>query len=224
MSIQAHRRPSRRYPEVSDVRLNQAARITGRPPRNPVKRTPGRQRGLTLIEISLVVAILGIVALSVLPNITPADSTALDAAAVRLANAVRFARNESIRTGLEHGILIDQDDSDSTMRDFVVYRVNPLDAADFSNVLYHPVSRQLFDARVNDPVILRQISIVDDGGAFEIEGIGKRKFIHFDRTGTPVYLQNTEQHRLLSGQITLARGDDQRSLSLDPVTGRVVIQ
>jgi hypothetical protein len=40
----------------------------------------------------------------------------------------------------------------------------------------------------------------------------------------PILMQNGVPHRLLSGAVLLGEGRDQRSVSVQPITGRVTVQ
>ena len=62
-----------------------------------------RQRGFTLLELTLVSAILGVIAVAALPNLASSDPSRLDLAALQVADAMRYARSEAIRTGVPHG-------------------------------------------------------------------------------------------------------------------------
>jgi type IV fimbrial biogenesis protein FimT len=78
-----------------------AARTTG----------PGRDQGLTLLELAIVVAIAAIVAAAAAPSFTALiDARRLDSAATRLAADIQFvrseaiARNRSLRLSISAGI------------------------------------------------------------------------------------------------------------------------
>jgi type II secretion system protein H len=70
-----------------------------------VRGSEERHNGFTLLEIMIVAAILGIVALVAVPSFTStSDGEAkLDLAAGEVAAAIRFARSETMRTGTVHG-------------------------------------------------------------------------------------------------------------------------
>ena len=58
------------------------------------------QRGLSLIELTAVIAILGIIALAVLPSFSSTDQYKLELAAQKIAEALRYARSASLRSGV----------------------------------------------------------------------------------------------------------------------------
>ena len=62
--------------------------------------------GFTLVELLIVVFVLGIAAMIALPNFQDERRLRLDAVANEVADALRFARNESMRTGTSHGVRV----------------------------------------------------------------------------------------------------------------------
>ena len=83
----------------------QPAMCPTKPKLNALDSTfPQNQQGLTLLEISIVVLILAITAAVALPNLSTTVPYRLDNAARELAEAIRFARAEAIRTGEARGI------------------------------------------------------------------------------------------------------------------------
>lgn len=180
--------------------------------------------GLSLIELSVVVAIMGIVALVTVPNLSPAKTQQLELAANTVADALRFARSESVRTGQVHGVLIDTDGTESTTKEVTVYRVNPDDLTDFSAILYHPVRKQFHDLQLSNTRLLRGVFITNSPQPFDIQGVGRTKQVHFNAAGDPVYTQGTSSFPMLSGEIRLSNGQQTMSIVIAPITGRVTIQ
>src|SRR6266545_1273783 len=56
-------------------------------------------QGFTLVESLVVIALVGILALGMVPMFSPQHPSRLDAAAAEVGNALRFALSESKRTG-----------------------------------------------------------------------------------------------------------------------------
>ena len=65
------------------------------------------QHGFSLMELAVVVAILGIVAAVAMPNLAATDVQIVELAAAGVADAIRFARSEAIRSGTPHGVNTD---------------------------------------------------------------------------------------------------------------------
>ncbi|MCK5664685.1 MAG: prepilin-type N-terminal cleavage/methylation domain-containing protein, partial [Thiotrichaceae bacterium] len=57
------------------------------------------QAGYSLLELTIVVLITGILAAILIPDISSTPPSQLDLIAEKYASAMRFARSESIRTG-----------------------------------------------------------------------------------------------------------------------------
>ncbi len=99
-----------------------------------------RHNGYTLVEMLIVVALLAMIAAIAVPSVTPAEHQRLGLAASAVADAFRFAREESRRTGVVHGVTADL--SNNQIR---VFRLdegpNPNDKV-FD--VRHPISTQLY--------------------------------------------------------------------------------
>ncbi len=61
------------------------------------------QTGYSLLELTLIVAILSIVAVAAMPNIASTRPYKLDLAVEAIAGAMRFARSEAMRLGAPRG-------------------------------------------------------------------------------------------------------------------------
>jgi len=82
----------------------------------PVSRVASRRRaarphqaGFTLIEILAVIAIFGLIAAMVLPNIDLGGSRIVRGEAQDLATAIEFARQRAVMTGRTHRVVIEVD-------------------------------------------------------------------------------------------------------------------
>jgi type II secretion system protein H len=184
------------------------------------------QRGFQLIELLLVVAILAIVALISLPRLAATDPARLDLAAQEVADALRFARAEAIRTGQVHGVLVDHDGSQAAYKDIAVYRVDTA-ASPFAvaALVYHPVDKQPYDRQVVAGPDSRGIGFANATAPFSFDAVGgQQQHLHFDAYGTPVLMKDGTPHRLLSGAVLLSLGQERRTVSVQPVSGRVTVQ
>jgi prepilin-type N-terminal cleavage/methylation domain-containing protein len=178
----------------------------------------GRYRcGYTLVELSLVVLILGIMAAAVVPYLISSDSGKLQVAAQEIADAMRFARSEAMRLRQPHGFR--QKTSDRSIR---VFRPDTgsvpwIEVYD----IYHPVSKKLYDIRLDGRFFAAADSI---SAVREYRGTCNRvASVYFDANGIPRCLE--PQTVLLDRfEVTLKIGDHQRVVSLQPITGRVAIQ
>lgn len=66
-------------------------------------------RGFTLVELLIVVAILAILAATMIPNMNSNDADRLEVATAEVRNALRFARSEAMRRG--QSVLFDAESS-----------------------------------------------------------------------------------------------------------------
>ena len=179
-----------------------------------------RQVGYTLVELSVVVLILAVVATAVIRSQSSADTgPMLDAAAEEVAAALRFAHSEAIRSGQPHGV----DASTSTQR-VRGYRldtsVSPA-VQDFS--VRHPVDKQLYlvDFATHPllaPVAMTSVAFWWTGWLVPTTALG------FSPSGIPKYASGSNVYMLSSASITLAAGGRTRVISVAPMTGRVTIQ
>jgi general secretion pathway protein H len=74
----------------------------------PQRCAPARVRGVTLLELLVVLSIMGLVAALVIPSFGSGPSTTeLKSAARQMAAALRLARSEALATRREHFVLLD---------------------------------------------------------------------------------------------------------------------
>lgn len=179
------------------------------------------ERGYSLLELLAVVIILGVAAAVAIPDISTTNPNKLDLAADEVAQAIRFARSESLRTGEIHGVEISQ----NTQR-VVAYRADltttPVSKAE---ILYHPVSKQRFDYDVDTGVMTNGVSITNAQDPF-LYATGRRNNLLFDSTGVPIWIVNatSSTYILQDGQVQLSYGGNSRNVTVAQITGRVTVQ
>jgi len=176
-----------------------------------------RQRGLNLIELAIVVAILSITAVVAIPNLSSTNSSTLDLAAEEFAAAVRFARSESLRTGEPHGFFVQE--ANKRIRVFRAdMGTNP---PTLVYDVYHPVSKQPYVVDLDSHSFARVASI-QISSSYEATCNDERYTI-FDDRGVP-YCGDPIDVLLRDGAITFSLAGDARKTTLHGLTGRVTVQ
>ena len=180
-----------------------------------------RSHGVTLVEILVVVAIVGIVAVAAIPDLRSGDDYRLELAAQEIAQALRFARSESMRTGEVHGIQI----SENTQRTLVYKADMAASTVGKEYTLYHPVSKQPFDFDLDEHPLAKGVRIINTQSPF-LFATGRRKNLLFTATGIPYWIVNSSgtTYQLEDGTIELGFRNGSRTVTVAPITGRVTVQ
>ncbi len=183
----------------------------------PPSSIHGAQRGYSLLELTLVVLILGIMALAVIPSFFSSDSSQLDLAAEIQAEAMRYARSEAMRRGEPMGFR--QQNGQKRMR---VYNLDT-GTVPWTVVydVYHPVSKKLWDIRLDE----HPFAAADTVSTNKVfQGVcNKVSNIYFDRNGI-ARCADPETVPVERYEVTLTLGTDSRTVSLDGFSGKVTIQ
>ena len=175
------------------------------------------QCGYTLVELSLVVLILGIMAAAVVPSFMSAESGKLQVAAEEVAEAMRFARSEAMRLRRPIGFQFSY-----SQKQILVFRpdtsVVPWTAI-FD--IYHPVSKKIYSIELDEQFFAATV-----GGSTVREYRGTcntKPKIYFDANGIARCL---DPNNILLDQyvVILGTGDHTRVVSLEAITGQVTIQ
>lgn len=175
------------------------------------------QQGYTLIELVIVVTVLAVIAAIAVPTSNSGPDRSFDLAASAVAAAMRFARNESMRTGEPHGFR-----QESGAKRIRVFRLDQgTNPATIVYDVYHPIDKQLYDIDLNLLALAGADSlnrIAAFRGTCNQEGN-----IYFDSNGTPwcVDLDTTLLQRF---EVELESGARRLTIELDSITGRVTIQ
>ena len=184
-------------------------------------------RGVSLVELTATVALLGIIALVVIPNLSSTDPKKLELAVTRVASALQFARNEAKRTGEMRAVIIDNDGTYGLADDLAVLEnitawVGGKPTGDLD---YHPLSKQPYSLDVTDIPMSAGVAFDTGSKPFSYQNVtGNHQVIYFTDRGRPVWTDGVNTQRLLSGVVKLRMGDLKSSVTLHPVTGKVKVQ
>jgi Tfp pilus assembly protein FimT len=173
------------------------------------------QKGISYLELIIVVVILGIVAAAAMPNLSSTDPKKLDNAANEVAEAIRFARAEAIRTKVPRGI-----NTDATNDRIRVYSL-PVSTPTYD--IYHPIDKKLYDLQLKTDAYVGGVDLVSASFAFT-GSYSSSTNLDFSTGGYPKYTSVGNDYMLTSGAITLSYRGQQRIISIAPMTGRVTIQ
>jgi Tfp pilus assembly protein FimT len=178
-------------------------------------RTPLTQYGLSYIELVIIVIILGVIAAAAMPMLSSNDPAKLDNAANEVANAVRFAQAEAIRTKISYGI-----NTDATNERIRVYR---LSGTTPTYDIYHPIDKKLYDIQMKTDTYVAGVDLVSANFVFGGAATSTTN-LDFSVEGSPKVTSAGVDYMLTSGAITLSFRSQKRVISISPMTGRVAIQ
>ena len=175
------------------------------------------QGGVSLIEMVIVVAILGVVAAIVVPSLSTGDARALDVAAQELAQAIRFARSEAIRLNEPRGFR-----QQSSARRVRVFSLDdgttpPTPVYD----VYHPVTRQLYDIEFDNRPFAA-VNVITRSTTYR-GTCNKPGNVYFDMNGAP-WCADPSDVLLRQYDITLSLAGVSRVVTLSGFSGRVTVQ
>ena len=180
-----------------------------------------KQFGFTLVELSVVVAILGIIAIAAIPSLSAPDSYKLDLAAEEVADAIRFARSEAVRTGKTHGVQI----TPTNLYQLRVHKVNTSGSSAVSlGYATHPVTKKSYTSDLVAGPLTSGVQFTNSSSPFSYSPVFNNNFVLFDDNGSPFFKFSNTYHRLTGAAITLALGDHQRIIQIAPSHGRITIQ
>lgn len=177
-----------------------------------------RRAGFTLFEMLLATGLIALVVSLVLSDGGAAADARLDLAAQRVAEALRIARTEAMRSekflrvtvNVSGGLTVHELDAQSTPPQLVQLARNP-------------VSRQEIDFDLTNDVMTRGVRVSAVG--FDFLVAGTKSVVDFGPSGMPMYLDTNGNHRVMnSGSVTLDFEGRQRVVAVLTQTGRVTIQ
>ena len=217
--MSAPRPPDLSPPSTAGAAARTPGPATGRPP--PHRALRRAQRGVTLLELTLVAMMLAIIAAMAVPSLRATATYDLDLAAREVADALAYARALAQRSGAEHGVTVEL-----AADRVVVWRADlassPVGQA---SVVYHPTDRQPWDRRFGN-LGLPDVDVTGATAPFEFTGDGRRETVLFDASGAPLWIVNPSgtRHQLATGSVQLTRHGHTRTVTLAPATGRVTVQ
>jgi len=186
---------------------------------------PNRQAGVTLAEMLAVVAVLAVTAALAIPKADPQTAFAADAAAGDIAQAVRFAQREAVRTGTYQIVVVDAASQ--------ALRIYQPAASGSGTTAIHPIDKrdyQLNFSRDGMPLATVVSSV------FKYQSGAVTNGAYFGPDGVPVDIAPTKVLGLPLGlllgtkdisplkeeaRITIRYGNAERVVRVAPVTGRV---
>lgn len=180
------------------------------------------KQGFSFIEMLVAVALLGLVAAMAIPHLSPIDESRLDLAASEVANAIRFARSEALRTGEVYSAELYYDNER-----VIVSKANLATVpVSRESILYHPVTKQLYDFNLQTSSATAGVEITNTAQVFNYMDTSSSPILLFDTLGTPVWIDTASGsiQQLADGEVRLGYRGLERTVRVAPITGRVTIQ
>lgn len=175
-----------------------------------------RQCGVSLLEMMVVVAILGIVAVVAVPSLFSGDSKKLDIASEQVVDALRFARTESMRTTIQHGVIFD-----NTSHSVKVYQ---LISGTPTYDIYHPVDRKIFSLNLKTDASTQGVELQSYSISYQ-DLAGNQQQLEFNVHGSPTLASSGVDYMLNpDAAITLSYDGQTRIINVAAMTGRVSVQ
>lgn len=173
-----------------------------------------KERGYSLVELLIVVAILTLIAAIATPAFTNNNEATLEQAATEVASAIRFAHSEAMRTGVPHGVYAKQ-----SIQQIRIYR---LPAGTPIYDVYDPLTKQLYDLNFSTG----GSGVTIDRVYFKFENFfSPRDYLGFSGgTGLPKYNDSGTIRMLQIAYVRLDHNGIQKRIDISPMTGRVTVQ
>lgn len=176
-----------------------------------------KQRGYSLVELVIVVAVLTTLAAVAIPAPSSVTNRKLDVAVGEVENAMRFAYSEALRTGEAHGF--EQPAGTQRIR---VFRLDtgtnpPTPVYD----VIHPITKQPYDIDLQSHS-LAAVDALTLNPVFRGACTQSERF-SFDANGT-AWCTNPGTLLLESWELSLVLGTYSRLVRADGMTGRVSVQ
>lgn len=170
------------------------------------------KRGHTLLELLVVLVVLGIAFAIALPGPEGPTGTQLQAAASEVAQAIRFARSEALRSGRIVGVRFDT----TAARAVVASYTNEATRV----TLLHPVEKKPYDLVLSETLAARSLTV--SSATFMP---GSKTALVFDATGSARVWDaaGSATVAMTDGTVVLSLGGRQMAVVIDP-NGRVSVQ
>ena len=180
-------------------------------------------RGFTLVELVLVVALIALVSKIALSDTAPSAQNRVDAAAMEVAQALRFAQQEAIRTGAARVAILDPGSSHVRVFQLDMTAVPPVE--DTARPVAYPVSRQqAYDVPLLSLPATAGVKIAS--AAFTFADGSSATQVAFDATGAPANIRGpkpSDAKALSSGAVSVTLSNARRAVYVDAITGRVTL-
>lgn len=183
-----------------------------------------KSRGHTLAEMLVVLAILGLITALALPAAEPAAPFRADAAAQEVAQALRFAQSEALRTGQYYLVRCDAAAGSITVSRLDINATPP--AADPAFPVLHPLDKRGYQIVFNAAPSTAGVSIAACAFGYADNAPASPQVV-FAADGAPVNVRGSAANAVSAlvgnGQVRLAAGRFSRSVTVAAVTGRVTL-
>ncbi len=161
--------------------------------------------GFTLVELSIVITLLAILAWAAWPSMTSLDEIRLDAAARRVVSDLRYAQNRAVGSRTPHGVRFD-----AAAGRYIVY------AGHSDSALTDPANRGATLAVAFDALTeTRGVSIAS-------ASFGSTPAVVYDSYGVP--RDTTGVELVTAGRVVLAYQGIQDTVEVAPQTGAVRVR
>lgn len=156
-----------------------------------------------------------------IPSFSSTDPQKLELAAAQVAQAIRFARSEALRSGLHHGVTISQ----VTQTISVIKWNLATNPVSIETIPYHPINKQSFEFNLDSLSLAHGIRISNSLDIFEYQTIGRRRSLIFNPQGAPEWIMGVDgsRYRLLDANVELGLGQSRININVAPLTGRVTV-
>ncbi len=179
-------------------------------------------KGITLADTLIVVAIMAMFAAIALPSYTSSTKYQLDLAVEEIVSAIRFSRSEALRTGNVYGVNINR-----VTKQFTIYKTD-LTTVPITQefVAYHPINKNLYDYNLVSDLKFKNIEIANSTDPFLYTDSVRRNSLLFTASGLPVWIDSSSGaiHQLQEGNVQLTSGNRSQNLLVEPFSGRVTVQ